>query len=198
MEDNNDLSFNISFLIKQSELQYSYFNQIKNEPFRKNPFHLEGIDNIGDKKQYEKLIRYIKYFINVYCYWIWIDFTTPEDVMSETCVWMAENGIKEYNTETLLRYIRNTAARMWANYLNNHPKYHDHRRKYNVNHKAEARRTLNPHYIIELIKTSKIGDTMTRREIRGNQELLNKTRCRIKEKREKRSDNTLDFNSHFN
>lgn len=197
MEDNNDISYNLSAFIRQTELQYSNFNQIKNGPFRKNPFHLEGIDNIGDKKQYEKLIRYIRYFINIYCYWIWVDFTTPEDVLSETCVWMAENGIKEYNTECLLRYIRNTAARMWSTYLTNHPKFHDHRRIHENLRKKEGVRTLKSWYVTEVIKGTKIGKTMTRSQIRGNRQLLDQTSARVKEKRDKRADNTSDFQSHF-
>lgn len=183
-------------IIKAFCNSYIQFEQVKNARFYKSPYHIEGIDNIGDPKQYNMLVRHIRYYMNVYATWIWIDFTTPTDVMSELFIYLADNKIKEYNTESILRAIWATISKMWSRYLNESPKFHQYQRRYNKQFKVNQRLNMTTGYLVQAARATKEGKKMTAKEVRNDKELLERTKERILERRNKQKKLT-EFNSHF-
>lgn len=67
---------------------------------------------------------------------------------------------------------------------------------YNLRYRENSRRNLNDYYIIECIKSTKIGKSMTYSEIRANKDLINKKREEIKNKRQDRGA-VSEWESHF-
>lgn len=164
---------------------FDVFQEIKEQPNYSNPFHVrdEDVNDISDVRQYNILLRYTRYYMRVYCYWIFLDYASPQDILSETFIWMNENGIREYNGTSMIKLIQATVSRTWTDYLKKHPKYHNHtnvRHKYN---KREQIEKISNGYLVSLIKSSKSGKGMTTDEIRKNRELLEQTRIRIRAKR---------------
>jgi hypothetical protein len=175
---------------------YEYFDQFKqiNYPSK---FHISDsdINDLSDVKQYDKLIFYTRYYINVYCNWIWLDFATPQDILSETFLIMKEKGIKEYNGSTIIKHIQYTVNVLWYKFLNEHPKYYNRIRGWQKAHKENMRMNLTKSYIIELI--FKLQDNkMTRAEIKLHPELIYKKRTEILARR-KRLNKNYEFISHF-
>lgn len=178
-----------------SSSHYEIYRQRKDEPYYKNPYHISEITDIGDPKQYNILIRYTRYFVNVYCTWIFLDFAAPEEILTETFLYMRDNGIKEYNAESILKHIWLVTGRMWFKFLREHPKYSEYQRNINRRCKQRTRMNLGTSYLVEII-FSKKSNTLTRREIRADRNLLNDTKKRIIERRGKLG-TLYDFHSHF-
>lgn len=184
-------------LVKSCFNCYETFYAIKNAPFCQNPYHLPRIDDISDKAQYSLLLRYTNYYISVYCKWIFMNFGSAQDVLSETFIWMQENGIKEYNTETILKYIWRTVNRMWADFIAKHHKYNDIYRLKNKEFKRISRENISTYYIVSLIKERNGWRERSTKEIRKQVQLLNKVRGEIKERRLSKLKENMEFYSHF-
>lgn len=88
--------------------------------------HVGVINDISNIKQYNELLTYTDWYMRCYATWIFIEFTTPNDVISETFLALKDKGIIEYDTEMILRLLRNTYSRMWEDYLSNSKKYRSH------------------------------------------------------------------------
>lgn len=160
-------------------------------------FHItdDEINDLTKKEQIDRLTNYIDYYINVYADWIWIDFTTPNDVMSEVLLYMYDNNIKEFNGSRIIKIIWRVVDMMWKAYLNGSPK---HRHLFDIKKKlwAENRRiNLTTYYVVE-IAYKKFKGEMTRSEIKATPGLIDKTRTSILAYRKKHQKN-YDFHSHF-
>ena len=175
---------------------YEHYEQFKQVRYTKS-FHITDseINDIGDQKQYDRLLFYIRYYINVYCHWIFLDFATPQDILSETFLRLKENGIKEYNGSFMISYIQKTVNILWYNFLKSHPKFYNKERHWSNKSKQEARINLKKWYIVELILKSK-DNKLSRSEINNNLDLINNKRKEIIERRRKYHNN-YDFISHF-
>jgi len=182
--------------LKLSSQLYEKFNEIKESPYYGNPYHIKDITDISDVRQYNILERYTRYYLNVYCHWIWIDFTDPREILSETFLHIKDNGIKEYNADSMIKMIQQTINRMWFSFLKNHPKYNETLKRSNARYKQHIKINITDKYLVDVIKQSKDGKNKTRKEIFNDKELLEKVRNRIKGKR-KKSGKAVDFISHF-
>lgn len=176
--------------------QYDRYQDLIHAPYYKNPFHVNDIDDISDVKQYNILERYTSYYINVYCVWIWMDFASPTDILSEVFLYLKDNNIKEYNAQTMIRYIQRVVNIMWSKFLKEHPKYHEYSKNNNKRFKENQILKMSNSYIVDTIKKSKLGKGMTRKEIKDNSKLIEETREKIKTKRKTKGEN-YDFISHF-
>lgn len=162
---------------------YYLYKEIRRSPHYHSPYTIkdEDIDNIGDIKQYNKLLRYTKYYIKVYCHWIFMDFGKAEDVLSETFLFMSENNIKEYNGSLMIKMIQQAVSRMWRKHLNEHPKYNEHESKRVKKAKIEGRHNLATWYIICLIKSKKEHKHKSYFEIKKDKQLISDTRKKLAE-----------------
>lgn len=174
---------------------YEQFNVKKHSEYYKNPFHISDISDISDVRQYNQLLRYTKYYLNVYCDWIFIDFASPQDVLAETFLWMNEKGIKEYNADSIIKLIQSTASRMWVKYLNEHPKHNQLVGRKQKEYKRDARMSLSNTYILDVLMKRK-GNVLTRKEMKQDRKLIEETKIKIIEHR-KTISVVSDFNSHF-
>ena len=164
--------------------KYEDWKEIKKSKYYNNPCHipLDAINDISNSSQYNLLLRYTNYFINV---WgrkkrpiYWLDFASPEDIVSETFLWMRDKNIKEYNTETMLRYVRNTASRMWYKFLTEHPKYNEYVKNWRRQNKKEKVASMPTSYIIDLIMSEK-NNNLTREEIKKMPNRINSKRSSV-------------------
>lgn len=189
----------INELIKLSSNLYHKFLEIKESKYYYHPYHIksEDINDISDSRQYFILERYTRYFIKVYAKWMFIDFASPQEILSESFLYMKEKGIKEYNGSSVLKIINRVAQKMWTDFINKHPKYHDNNRKYMKNYSEQQRINLSDNYIAFLIKSTKKYKSVPRSEIVKNKELMNNKREEVKRKRDKRG-SVYEFKSHFN
>jgi len=179
-------------LISQAPL----FNEKRDSLYSFSPFHIkeDEINDISNPVQYNKIIRYTRYFIKVYADWMWLDFAEPEDVVSEMFINIKDEGVKEYNWNYLRKKINKTAQDMWLSFLKKHPKYNDANRKKNVRDSQKRIQYLKKAYIVTLILNSK-NNTLSRKEINNSPKLIEETRNRIKLKRD--SGKGTNFISHF-
>lgn len=162
--------------------EYERYSLVKNMQYYKNPYRVADIDDISDMKQYDKLLRYADYFINVWAKWMFLDFASPQDVLSETFIYMKEKGIKEYNADFMVKLIRDVASKMWLNYINNHPKFHELYKDKAKLYRRRQRRDLTTGFIVSYIADNP-KNKLSRDEIKKNRELIEKTRNRIIQKR---------------
>lgn len=177
--------------------QYEKFKDVKRDPYYNSPFKVKDINNIGDVRQYNMLLRHTKYYLSVYAKWIWIkDFATAEDILSETFLHLSENKIKEYDADSILHYIWKTCQKMWENYLAQHPKRSEYTKTMKKKFNDAQKINIKDNYVITCIFNRK-GNKMTREEIRNNKALIAEARNIIREKRNKHG-RISDFQSHFN
>ena len=182
---------------------YESFVYLKSLPFYRNPFHIaeSEINNISDSKQYSILLRYTKYFINVWTRkkkkFVWIDFISAEELLSEVFLDMSITGVKEYNTTYVLKAIWRIHMRMWVKFLKEHPKHNEFLQKKRREYSRKNKLNLTDRYIIDAIKSSKEGDGMSWQQIKENKSLIEKRREQIKKHRNKNG-LVYDFHSHFN
>lgn len=197
--EGKDLLNIINDIFISGVFSYEKFKEIKEAPYYNNPYHLKDIDNISDPKQYNQLLRYTKYYINVYCRkWIFMDFASAQDVLSETFIYMSDNGIKEYDTKLILKLIWGTVNKMWPSFLNNHPKFSQWFKDHAKRQKENSVRNLKTTVVVDRLKALKDHKHKTRAELRNDIALIEKKRKEIKEKRRKKLVDNTDFISHFN
>ena len=179
---------------------YSKFQDALNSPYYNNPLHIkdEDIDDISNVKQYNILERYTRYYLNVYCNWIWLNFAEPIDIMSEAFIWMKENGIKEYNGSFMVKIIQKTVNAMWYKFLKENPNYFKDYTGYNKNFKQQMRNNLSNGYVAQLLKKDKKYQHLTITEIKNDLQLIEKKRTEMKDRRKKNRYGNTDFISHFN
>jgi transposase-like protein len=159
----------------------------------KRSFYLNDIDNISDRKQFRAVQAYTKTWL-MYSHWIQTNQFDVNDIIAETFIWMADNGIKEYTAETVAFYIRKTTQKMWMKWVYAHPNTHEYYLSYWREWGKNARLNLKPTYINKLIKEK--NPHMTASEIASNKKMQEEQRLRTAEFRKK--NNLLDdFNSHF-
>jgi transposase-like zinc ribbon protein len=186
--------------IKQSFLLYYNYISIKEQRFNRFPFHIapNEIYNMADPEQYNKLIRYIRYFVTVYARdWIFIDFASPEDILTEVFLDFKDNDIKDYNTQVVLKGIWRVTAKMWVKYLNEHPKYNEYlKRKARKNKKVKID-NLKDSYIVDKLMESQLSKGKTRQEIKSDRGLIEMKRQQIINRRKKIGAGLIDFYSHF-
>lgn len=185
-------------MIKKSESVYSEYVDLKHSPYYKTPFHISDITDISDVKQYNQLVRYTRYYVNVFCKsWIFNrKFASPEDIISELFLYMKEKCIKEYSGDFILKHLWTTVNRMWGEYIKENPNL---RAKYAAKRKEckRGRRVnLSDGYVIQTIKNSKAGKDLSINDIKKTPGLIESKRIQLREKR-KKSGRVFDFNSHF-
>lgn len=184
-------------VFRMSYILHARYVDFKHSPFYKNPYHVSGIDNIGDPKQYYMLLRHTRYYILVFAHWIFIkDFASAEDILAETFLSLKDDKIKEYDTEYILSAIWGTSDKMWRKYLREHPKYNE--MIIHKDRRSGKRRTilLTNGYLITRILKSKEGNGLTRSDVVKRKDLLDKKRDEIIGKRKKKGA-LYNFNSHF-
>lgn len=176
---------------------YDKYKKLKQEPYYTNPFIVKDIDNISDVRQYNVLLRYARYYINVYCKWIFIKIMQPEEVLTETFIRFSDEGVKEYNAELVVKAIQKTVGKMWYEYTKFNPGLYNQYQEKNKHFKKERRRKLTDSYVVERISLSKKYTHLNRNDIMDNKELIKKYRIEIQKKRAVRLSDNSDFISHL-
>jgi hypothetical protein len=176
---------------------YGAYTELKHSDYYKNPYHVKDIDDISDHKQYNTLLRYTKYYVNVFCYWIDNkSFADPVEILTDVFLYMRDENVKEYNSESILKYIWQSVNRLWYQYIKDHP---NKAIKINARHKdnkRNARINLTDGYISQVVKATKEHKNTPIKEIRANKKLIQETKERLISKR-KTQNKISDFNSHF-
>jgi len=180
---------------------YNEYEIIKSLPYFKNPNHIADheIYDISKPDQYNKLLRYTKYFMYVWCRkkkgFIFLDFAAPEEIMSEVFLYIQEQRIVDYNATIIIKAIWLLTNRMWIRFLNEHPKYHNYMKSKRKWRKKEIVAKLLDTYIVDALKKSKKYSHISRFELKNNKELIKAERERLIKKRG--SKNNSDYYSHF-
>lgn len=182
-----DLFMQLFSLYKHNErFQSSRYN---------NQYHISDITNISDPSSFDKLLHYCK--IRMYfCTYIYFDFASPGEIMTEVVIYLHDNSIKDYNADFIIKLINRTISRMWDKYRREHPNLLNQFLKRQKERKAIRIRTLSKGYLVDLIKSSKKGKDMTRSQIKNDVKLLEETKNRLLQLRKKGIDLT-DYHSHF-
>lgn len=183
-------------LLSRMVTGYPAFHDFKHSDFYYSPHHISEIDNIGDVKQFNLLMRYTTYYINVYCKWVFMDFASAGDILSEAFLWMSENGVKEYNAESVIKIIQQTVNRMWPKFLADHPRHSETTEKRNKKVREHNKINLTNGYMVNIIYRKKKYKHLTRAEIKNNPSLIESQRKMIIDKRKKLNRN-YEFISHF-
>jgi len=154
-------------LIYSLIFSYDLYEDDKNKDTYNTKFHAHVgvINDISDIKQYNELLTYTKWYMKTYATWIFIDFTTPNDVLSETFLALKDKGVIEYNTELVLRILRNTYAKMWEDYLANSKGYRGHIKRMQTESKKRRMEQLTYSEMVNKIdKIYKIGGALKTKE----------------------------------
>jgi len=130
------------------------------------------------------------------CEWIYLNFCSGEEVISEILLWMSDNFIKEYNADSIVKIINQTIQRMWMQWVNAHPNVAERYHNYKLNFKRNGRLNLKPYYIAGLIKSTKKYKEINIKEIRSDKQLMKDYRERLKSRRDKLHQ-IYDWHSHF-
>lgn len=203
------LDFAWKYVIRENKSKHEMFEQLikalfehgyRLQEFKKiryaNSWHVADIDNIADPRQYDKLVRYANNRM-MYCEWIFLDFASGEEVVSETLLYMADTGIKEYNADSIINLINRVIQRMWQMWVDAHPNISARYRDRHKEWRKEWRRNIKPGYVVELLRNSKDYKDIPRQELRNDRELIKQYRERIKQRRDKLHQ-IYDWHSHFN
>lgn len=204
------LDFAWGYVIRENKSKHEMFEQLikalfdhgyRLEEFKKvrhatNTWHVSDIDNIADPKQYDRLVRYANNRM-FYCEWIFLNFASGEEVISETLIYMAEQGIKEYNADSIVHLINKIVQRMWQMWVDAHPNIATRYRDRHKEWRREWRRNIKPGYVVELFRNNKDYKEVSRGELRSDSTLIKQYRERIKQRRDKLSQ-IYDWHSHFN
>lgn len=175
--------------------EYDRYELVRNIQYYKNPLHIKDIDDLSDMAQYDRLLRYTDYYIHVYAHWMFLDFASPSDILSEVFIHLKEKKIKEYNAEIIIKLIQKKAGDMWMDFINRHPKFNSIYYGKSKEWKKLARATLKRSYIVDLIMDRK-SNKLTREEVKNNAVLIEMTRRNIEQERDKNKSNA-NFISHF-
>lgn len=154
---------------------------------------MDFIDDIGKIDQYEKCIRYAKYWLRR-AHWMFIEVATPQDIIAETFIYLSESGIKEYNADRMSFYIRKITQRLWMDWVKAHPATAAYYKNYNKEWQRDQIRRCTKYYL--RIKIKKIYPEKMASEIYSDRELIKIRRERIMQFRN--NNKKLDeFISHF-
>lgn len=151
-----------------------------------NDFFECKIDNISDPIQQKALIKYIRRRIK-FSRWIWVpDFISPNEIMADLYIYLAENNISEYDRHFILKTIILLIQRSWVGYYKSNlrirGRVEKQLKKYSREWKAQDRKRLGDLYITERIYDEHKG-LISRYDIRSNKELINNKREKIKKHR---------------
>lgn len=159
-------------------------------------YHISDITDVNDQKQFNKLLLYCKRRL-YFCKYIWLNFATPGEIMTEVYLFMYENKIKDYDATYLIKIINRTIARMWYQYQKDRPNLYIKWKDRNAELRKDAIRNLKKIYLVQVAKKTKEYANMSRGELNQSAEILNNIKERIKAKRILKGD-LMDFESHFN
>lgn len=173
---------------------YAFYEQFQQNKYNTS-YHISNITDINDPTSFDKLLNYIKIRM-FFCSYIYLEFCSPGEVMTEVFLYMHDNKIKDYNADFIIKIINRTISKMWSTYRKAHPNLLAVYLKNQKENKRKRIRNLSKSYIIDLIQNSKLGKTMTRTQIKNDSELIESTKIRIAEGR-KKNNYLSDFNSHF-
>lgn len=182
-------------LFKKLFTLYEHHEQFLSNKYKNCTYHISNITDIKDQNSFDRLLHYVKLRM-YFCSYIYLEFASPGEIMSEVFLYLHDNKIKDYDADFIIKIINRTISRMWGQYRKEHPNL---LRDFLARQKdAKKRRIINIStlYLVDLIKSTKAGANMTRKEIRNNKELLDKYKMQLIEKRLKHN-KLLDFNSHF-
>ena len=101
-----------------------------------------------------------------------MDFASPQDVLSETFLYMSEKRIKEYNTELILKLIWNRVNVMWYKFLGEHPKFSNWMTNHAKRQKENAVRNLKKSVVVDRLKDLKQYKDTPRSELYKNVKLI--------------------------
>lgn len=173
---------------------YDYWEDFKRIKYQ-NTFVVAHIDDISNAAQYDTLLNYCR--IRLYCCeWIFLNFASPQDIMANVFLKLADDNIKDYDATLVVKYINRTISRMWLEYLKDHPNLW-------AQHEAKLKQrdyfkrvNITTQYLVKLVQSSKAGKGLTREDIKKNVELLEGARDKLKKYR-KKAGGLMDFHSHF-
>lgn len=161
-----------------------------------SPYHISNIDSINDKYQFNILLTYCKRRL-FFCSYIWMNFATPGEIMTEVFMFLYDKEIKDYDASFIIKIINCTIQRMWIQYKRDHPNLWRSHVARQRETKRDAIRNLKKSYLLSLAKKRKEYAGLTSGELKKSTEILNKIREEIKQKRKKHN-KLYDFESHFN
>lgn len=154
---------------------------------------LTDVNDISDIRQYRKVEAYTKYILRRY-HWIKTNQFSETDIITETFLYMADNGIKEYNDESIAFLIRKTTNRLWMDWVYSHPNTYEYFLSYQREYQRKARLNLQECYLNNKLKR-RFPDKMMS-EISSDTQLQKIQKERIIEFRNKYK-LMEEFNSHF-
>lgn len=168
----------------KNKSKFSY--HFKSENYK--PWYLIGIDDISQRLQYERVVKYARRRI-LSCKWIYVkDFVNPEEVVTECWLRLEKDNIREYNSHFIATMINRSVNKLWYDFVKSNPKMYEDMLKKGRYWKQQAVFRLKDYYIRSLIykstdlKWSEITDP----------EIIENARKKIKEKREKWGRNDLN------
>lgn len=153
---NRDIGESLESLIRKMIKSMEFCFELHEESYSGYRWHIGEFDinDMGDERQYFKLLKYTEYYIKNYATWVSEDFTTAQDVIAEAFLKIKDDGIKEYNTEVALRYIRNTYSNMWKYYLKNSKKMQLFMSRHNRDQQRLKSEKLTDGYIVRQLAVS--------------------------------------------
>lgn len=109
-----------------------------------------GCTDMSNIKHYSKIIHYIKMYF-FYTPWIWENFISPEEILSETIIYLADKKI-EYATDSdiLIKNINRRISFLWHKYLKEHPVHYNYLNKVSKINKIKYRKNLSDPYLIDI------------------------------------------------
>lgn len=150
---------------------------------KNDEYHVSGIDDISNKEQYNKLVLYCRQRIFILRFIYVKTFATPQDILAEVFIRMADEGVFNYNADQVIYFINRTIFDMWESFCLNNPKirnrYLKWKRKYNIEFKKYARQYLTEYYIKTLLQ--QLGHTQE--EMKSNPDLVKNKRQEIIDRR---------------
>jgi hypothetical protein len=158
-----------------------------------------GIIDFDDKEDYSKCYYTAKklLFHQLSNRWIFYDFCSPEELLSEVVISLADSGVSDINGSLMVEMLKKTITKLWRNHVNGNPKLKEWYNKYRREWKREGRAKLASWYVKEIIaiKHKKEGDWV-------NYQTLNDITSEIKSKKlslsDKRSHRNYLDKSEFN
>lgn len=195
----NSSLMNIFKISKQEDNIYD-----KNKYFSKKYKAIPDTDeiiNFDNKETYNNCIILITRFLHygISRNWYYLAFATPQEIMSETFLYIyenAESGVEVTNL-VFIEAVKKTMQKMWYRYQMNSSKLKASMLRRAKRNKQDAIRNLKKRYVKELLKLSKkYKDTFYNIDI--NEE-IEKYKNILIEKRKKRNFGVSnhDFISHF-
>ena len=155
--------------------------------FKKNFYHIEGDMDISDRSTYDRLLTYTKIRL-FYCKYITVSFISPQEVLSEVFIRLADiKDAKRNDGQFLVKLINRTITALWYQYQKTNPSALEDLREYQREWKQDARKNLKAYYVsqIENERLKALGIDSKPSEIRSDNNLMAEVKNRIIEKRKK-------------